>query len=212
MAFSDLYEVLDQQSIGGEPILNAYQVERASGAFGALAIVTAFIDSVGSFIRNIQHTTVTHDIVTCRSLNDPTDFASAVMSPNVGVLTGQQLANFSAGTIQFNRRRTDMNNGQKRYAAGTELEAVGNVWQAAFIAQMQILGDRLVLPWEQASAPGIDVCSMVIIKRICITSPSPPCVGGYRLPLASDPLTLYVPTVALVRDTIRSQVSRKRLV
>ena len=211
MAFTDLYEVLDKQSIGGEQILNAYQVERASGAFGALDIATAFVDSVGSFIRNIQHTTVTHDIVTARSLDDPTDFASVVMSPNTGILTGDQISNFTALTIQFNRRRTDMNNGQKRYAAGNELQAVGNQWAATFITTAQILADRLVQPWETAAAPGVDVCSMVIIKRICTTSPSPPCAGGYRLPLSSDPLTLYTPVSALVRDTIRSQVSRKRL-
>lgn len=212
MAFTDLYEVLDLQSIGGEPILNAYQVERASGAFASLDIATAFIDSVGSLIRNVQHITVTHDIVTVRSLSDPTDFASAIMSPNVGVLVGPQIANFNALTIQFNRRRTDMNNGSKRYAAGTEGQFSGNQWDAPFLVTAQILADRLVLPWETAAAPGVDVCTLVIIQRICTTSPSPPCVGGYRLPLSTDPLTMYTPLTALVRDTVRSQVSRKRLV
>jgi len=212
MAFSDLYEVLDLQSIGGEPILNAYQVERASGAFAALDVAVAFIDSLGTVIRNVQHTTVIHDIVTVRSLDDPTDFASAVMSPNAGTLTGPQLANFNALTIQFNRRRTDMNNGSKRFAAGTEGQATGNSWDAPFLVTAQILADRLVTPWERAAAPGIDVCSLVILQRVCTTSPSPPCVGGYRLPLSTDPLVMYTPISALVRDTIRSQVSRKRLV
>lgn len=211
MAYADLYEVLDQQSVGGEQILNAYQVERASGAFAALDIAVAFIDSMGSLIRNIQHTIVQHDIVTVRSLDDPTDFATAVMSPNTGVLTGAQISNFSAATIQFNRRRTDMNNGQKRFIAGTELSATGNLWTAAFRDTVQIVADRLVQPWETAAAPGVDVCSLVIIKRICTTAPSPPCAGGYRLPLSTDPLTLYTPLSALARDTVRSQVSRKRL-
>lgn len=211
MAFADLYEVLDFQSIAGEPVLNAYQVERASGAFAALDIAIAFIDSLGSLIRNVQHTTVQHDIVTVRSLSDPEDFGSAVMSPNNGVLVGTQPSNFTAATIQFNRRRTDMNNGMKRYAAGTETEAQGNVWTAAFLVTLQILADRVVQAWEEAAAPGVAVCSLVIIQRICITSPSPPCVGGYRLPLSTDPLVLYKPASALVRDTIRSQVSRKRL-
>lgn len=212
MAFSDLYEILDLQSIGGEPILNAYQVERAGGAFAALDVVTAFIDSLGTLIRTIQHNTVTHDIVTARSLDEPTDFASAVMSPNVGILTGNQLANFAALTIQFNRRRTDMNNGSKRFAAGDETVAAGNQWVSAFLTSAQTLADRLVQPWETLAAPGIDVCSLVIIQRICTTSPSPPCAGSYRLPKSSDPLKMYTPVTALVRDTIRSQVSRKRLV
>ncbi len=209
MAFSDLYEVLDNQSIGGEPLLNVYQVERVAGAFAALDIAIAFIDSVGSLIRNIQHTTVVHDIVTVRSLADPTDFASSVMSPNTGVLTGPQLANFAAATIQFNRRRTDMNNGSKRFAAGDETNATGNNWDGAFLPTIQILADRLVQAWEEAAAPGVAVCNLVIIKRICTTTPSPPCVGGYRLPLVTDPLTLYTPASALARSTIRSQVSRK---
>ncbi len=210
--FTDLYEVLDLQSIGGEPVLNAYQVERTSGAFAALDIAVAFIDSLGSLIRDIQHIGVTHDIVQVRSLSDPTDFATAVMSPNTGVLAGTQLTNFSAATIQYNRRRTDMNNGQKRYAAGDESQAAGNQWIAGFLTTIQILADRTVQAWEKAAAPGVSVCTLVIIQRICTTSPSPPCVGGYRLPLSTDPLVFYTPTTALVRDTIRSQVSRKRLV
>lgn len=212
MAFTDLYELLDKQEIGTKPILNAYQVERTSGAFAALDIAVAFIDSMGSLIRNVQHTTVQHEIVTVRSLSDPEDFATAVMSPNTGVLVGSQISNFQAATIQFNRRRTDMNNGMKRFAAGTESSAAGNSWVSAFLVDLQILADRLVQPWEEAAAPGVSVCTLVIIKRICITSPSPPCVGGYRLPLASDPLVMYTPMSALVRDTIRSQVSRKELV
>ncbi len=212
MAFVDLYEVLDLQSIGGEPILNAYQVERVSGAFAALDIAIAFIDSIGQLLLNVQHTTVTHDIVTVRSLDDPTDFGSAVYSPNTGVLVGNQLSNFAAATIQFNRRRTDMNNGSKRFAAGDELVATGNVWTAPFLVDLQTLADRLVNPWEESDAPGVEVCNLVIIKRICITTPSPPCVGGYRLPLTTDPLVLYTPVSALVRSTIRSQVSRKLLV
>ncbi len=209
MAFSDLYEVLDNQSIGAEPLLNAYQVERVTGSFTALDIAVAFIDSMGSLIRNIQHTTVIHDIVTVRSLDDPTDFATAVFAPNTGVLVGAQLSNFAAGTIQFNRRRTDMNNGQKRYAAGDETQAVGNNWSAAQLTAMQALADRLVQPWEESAAPGVAVCNLVIIKRICTTTPSPPCLGGYRLPLSTDPLVLYTPVSALARSTIRSQVSRK---
>lgn len=210
--FTDLYEIVDNQEIGAEPLLNAYQVERTSGAFAALDIAVAFIDSLGSLIRNIQHTTVQHNVVTVRSLSDPTDFATAVMSPNTGVLVGNQLSNFQAATIQFNRRRLDMNNGMKRYAAGTESSAAGNLWTSTFLTTVQILADRIVQPWEEAAAPGVSVCTLVIIKRICTTSPSPPCVGGYRLPLVSDPLTFYTPMSALARDTIRSQVSRKRLV
>lgn len=212
MAFSDLYEVLDRQSKGTSVILNVYHAEKVNPAFKAVDIANAFEDTIIGPQLTVQPDNLVHDKIDVRSLNDPLDFFSLIPSPNVGLIVADELTNFTAATIQFNRLRTDMKNGQKRFLAGSEGQASANVWTAAFITDLTTLGTALVTQWEDATFPGIPVCNFVIIKRICTTSPSPPCVGGYRLPLSTDPLTLYRPVTFIVRDTIRSQVSRKRLV
>jgi hypothetical protein len=105
-----------------------------------------------------------------------------------------------------------MRNGQKRWPLGLEADNNGNLWVAGFITECLDLANAIINPWQLDSAPGVDVCDYGILKRICITSPSPPCVGGYRLPENDGELTFFIPLVAVIRSTVRSQVSRKRLV
>ncbi len=213
MAFSDLYQILDNQDVGGQRILNVYQVTKLNPAFDSADVLLAYLDTVYDDVRAIQPDTLTHGVVEVASLSDPLDFATGTRTPDIGLLAGNPLASFVAATIQFNRLRTDIKNGQKRWVAGNEGTVTGNFWTAAFNTLLATLGTTLISQWEDAASPGIPVCSLIILKRFCTTSPSPPCVGGYRLPENDAEAAIsYIPTSFSARDTVRSQTSRKRLV
>lgn len=213
MAFADLYEIKDNQASGGSALLNIYQVTKLNPSFTATNILNAYFDTIYDAVRAIQPSTVSHNTVEVRSLSDPLDFASGVQAPDTGTLAGEALANFVALTIQFNRLRTDMKNGQKRWTAGSETSATVNQWAAGILAVAATLGTAIVGNWEETANPGIPVCRYIVLARWCTTSPSPPCAGTYRLPENdTEAAKSYIPTTFLVQNTIRSQVSRKRLV
>ncbi len=212
MAFSDWYEVIDIQASDGQQVLNVYHVQKVNPAFDANEVALAYSNTVFPKILLIQPVNVVHTSVTVRSLDDPLDFAGISITPNVGTLAGTGLSTFNAATIQFTRLRTDMKNGQKRWIGGVEESINRNLWNASFITLLTDLATAVVSAWETSASPGIPVCTFGILKRICTTSPSPPCVGGYRLPESDAELVFYTPATFTVRDRVRSQVSRKLLV
>ena len=212
MAFSDWYEIIDTQSTSGQIVLNVYHVQKLSPAFGANDVLSAYIDTVVPQVLAVQPISLSHDSFSARSLSEPTDFAASTISPNIGTLSGVALSTFTAATIQFNRLRTDMKNGQKRWVAGTEAQVVTNIWSAALQAALVTLGQSIISQWEDDSNPGVPVCTFGILKRICTVQPPPVPCPSYRLPESDAELLFYTPSSFNVRDTVRSQVSRKRLV
>lgn len=212
MAWTDAYEIKDKQSYTQQQVLNIFHVERADTGVTAEEILTAYVDSITGIIRVIQPLSLTHDVLECQSLSDPGDFATATFTPNAGLLSGNALSAFSAATIQFNRRRTDMKNGQKRFVAGNEANIVGNIWTTAFVDLMDDVGDAMVADWERAASPGVPVCNYVIIQRICDEVDAEGKCIRYRLPENVSEYLSYQPLTFISRDTIRSQVSRKRLI
>ncbi len=212
MGFTDAYEIRDRQTYTGQQVLNVYHCEKLNPAFDSNDVALAYRGTVMDAILAVQPSQLTHDVIEVQSLSEPTDFATLTFTPNVGLLTGQSGSAFTAATIQFNRLRTDMKNGQKRWVAGSETEMSGNDWITSFLVDLDVLAQAVIANWIDPAVPGVPVATFAIIKRICTTSPSPPCVGGYRLPKDTDPYIAYFPTSYIVRDTIRSQVSRKRLI
>lgn len=211
MAFSDWYELIDQQTISGQIINNVYHVVRASPTFTAENMVQAYRDSILSVMLPLQTTGLKHNVLSARSLDDPLDFYSIAPVPGDGTLVGLQLSSYISATIQFNRLRTDMKNGQKRFFVGSESELAANFWVGAFLVDVAALGDAITTTWEEAAAPGVDVCNYGILKRVCIIQPPPVPCPGYRLPENDAELIFYIPTTAVARPTVRSQVSRKQL-
>lgn len=211
MAYADLYELRDKQDLGGQDVLNIYHVEKADPAYEADDIAQAYLDSIMPSILLMQPDDLQHSVIEVESLADPLDFATLTFTPNAGLLSGSALSTFSAAAIQFNRRRTDMKNGQKRWLAGIETRIAVNTWDATMIGLIDDVGDALVADWELTADPGVKVCEYVIIKRICVGSPPPdPCVT-YRLPDDDAELVMYHPIAFITRDKVRSQVSRKKL-
>ena len=213
MALSDFWEVKDRQVFDFKPVLNIYHVKRIDGGADAAAIAQAFLDWILlAELVTVQPVKLTRTTVDVENLGSPTDFASLDSSAHPGSVTGPQLPGFNAATIQFNRTRTDMKNGMKRWVAGTETELNEGTWLSTFITLLQGVADRIMTPWEEAASPGIDLVEFCVLKRFCVVPAQDPCLQ-YRLPNTSAEIDAnhYVPTNALARSRVRSQVSRKVL-
>lgn len=213
MALSDFWEVKDNQVFDGKPILNIYHVKRIDGGANAGNIAQAFMDWVLlAFLVGVQPAGVTRTTVDVENLGSPTDFASIDSSALPGTIIGAELPGFNAATIQFNRTRTDMKNGMKRWVAGTELEQDNGSWVGGMVTLLDAVAARVMDPWEEAASPGIDLVEFCILKRFCVVPLQDPC-QVYRLPNTSAEIDAnhYVPTSALTRTRLRSQVSRKIL-
>lgn len=214
MPLIDFYEVRDFQVQGAQNILNVYQYRNLGTGGPASNIAQAFIDTVFPAVRPIQVAGLFRTFLEVENLGSPFDFATVDTSSFPGTRPGIALSTLIGASIQLNRTRMDIKNGQKRFAAGTETDSTGNFWDAPFLAELQALADVLVQPLQLAGSPGIDRAELVILKRFCTVLPSPPCTGVYRLPdtdLEADNNN-YSPVTATARATVRSQVSRKRLV
>jgi len=210
----DFYEIRDFQEQNQQNILNIYQVRNLGSGGPAANVAQTFIDWVLPVLTPIQSNSIARTVIEVQNLGSPFDFASVDSSSHPGTLVGSDLTTLIAATIQFNRTRTDIKNGMKRYACGSESKVAGNLWELSFLTDLQTLGDKIVDQWELAGTPGVKRLEMVIIKRFCSTTPSPPCAGVYRLPDITQDIdaNFYAPVTATVRTTVRSQVSRKRLV
>lgn len=212
MSFSDWYEVVHRQEQDGEPVLNVYHVERDNVGVEAQTVAEAFNDAILPALAALQYTGLTNVSIDARSLFDPFDFFSRVPTIPAGLRVGANFAQFNVVTVQFNRTRTDMRNGQKRFTAGVEADSNGATWLAPLLADAVTLTVALLNAWEIGGFPGVAQCRYGILQRICKSAPSPPCVDGYRLPEDDLELEFFTPITAIVRNTVRSQTSRKRLV
>lgn len=213
MPLIDFYEIRDFQQLGQSNVLNVYHVRNLGTGGPAANAAQIMIDWVFPVLRLIQNTLLTRTFIEVQNLGSPFDFATVNSAAYPGVAAGTALPTFTTPTIQFNRTRTDIKNGMKRFAAGAETEITINDWDAPFVVKLQALADKIVDQWELAATPGVKRLEFVILKRFCTTSPSPPCVGGYRLPETDAEIdaNYYRPLTATPRSKARSQVSRKVL-
>jgi len=208
---SDFWELIDNQSIGGEPLINVYHCKRILAGANAVNVGQSFIKSIlQDELLAMQPSAVSRTTIDVRNLGDPFDFTSIDSSSLPGSRAGEILPAFNAAAIQFNRTRTDMRNGNKRWCAGGESDSVSGVWSAGFQTLLTDLGTAMVTPWEQVAAPGVDVCDYVILKRFCVVGGQDPCLE-YRLPNTTAEIDAnhYAPTAFVIRTLVRSQVSRK---
>ncbi len=213
MAITDFWQLKDNQIYQGKGILNVYHLKRIQAGATAQTVAEAFVaDILTTTFLNMQDSNLSRTIVEVENLGDPTDFIAFDSSSQPGTDTADNPAGFNAASIQFNRTRTDMKNGQKRFLMGNENDAAAGKWDATFLADLSIVGTSIVTPWRTAAAPGVDVCSFVILKRFCVVDGQDPCLK-YRLPMNSAEIDgfHYVPIFFTTRDNVRSQVSRKRL-
>ncbi len=214
MAIADFWELKDNQVLGGTNILNVYHLKRILAGATAAVVAQAFLDTVlTAAMRSLQDSNLTRTTVEVENIGDPLDFASLDSSAKGGTDSLDHPAIFNAATIQFNRTRTDMKNGQKRFLMGSDDDAVDGVWDAAFLLKFDDVATTIISDWERASDPGVAVCNFVILKRFCVVDGQSPC-QAYRLPKNSTEIDAfhYVPLNTIRRDRIRSQVSRKKLI
>lgn len=214
MALSDFWQLKDNQVLGGLNILNVYHLKRILAGATASDIADAFTNSIltPTFLA-MQDNQLVRTTVEVENLGTPTDFAAVDSSAFPGTDVTDHPAIFNAAAIQFNRTRTDMKNGQKRFLMGNDNDAVDGVWDAAFLTDLDTVAASIIAPWRTAAAPAVDVCAFVILKRFCVVDGQSPCLK-YRLPEDDTEVDgfHYVPNATTQRDRIRSQVSRKRLI
>ncbi len=213
MALSDFWEVKDFQTFLGKTILNVYHVKRILAGANAFSVAQGFIDSIiMAELADLQDTDLGRTVLEVTNLGDVTDFITSDTSALAGLRVGVSFSGFTAATVQFNRTRTDMKNGQKRFCVGNETDANQGVWNAGIVTELNDLATALITPWEDNAAPGIDICQLVVLKRFCVVPAQDPCLQ-YRLPntTAEVDANHYVPVSTIVRGNQRSQVSRKIL-
>lgn len=214
MALTDYWQVKDNMVAGQQRSLNVYHVKRILAGATAQMVAEAFDFSILTLnYLGMQATNLDRSTIEVENLGDPTDFVAYDSSAKGGTDTGDTLVTFNAASIQFNRTRIDMKHGQKRFVVGNDADELLGVWNAAFLAQLALLGQTIIDPWTTLAAPAVDVCSFVILKRFCVDPLQDPC-QVYRLPNTDTEVDSfhYVPLTFTVRDRIRSQVSRKVLV
>ncbi len=214
MALTDFWELKDNQVLAGLNVLNIYHVKRILAGADATEIANAYFNSILTVaFLNLQDNNLTRSVVEVANLGTPTDFAAVDSSAFPGTDVGDHPAIFNAAAIQFNRTRTDMKNGQKRWVMGNDNDAASGVWDTGFLNDLNDVGATIIAPWRTAAAPAVDVCSFVILKRFCVVDEQSPCLA-YRLPNTDTEIDgfHYVPVSVTARDRIRSQVSRKKLI
>ncbi len=209
MALIDMYQITHKATNVSQNLLNVYHVERSAGTVTASDIAQAFQDSIMASLIALQNTVTLYDSVFVENLDDPTDFDTLIQTGQAGGRLGANAPTGLAFEIRFPRERRDMHDGFKRWGGLSEETFSSQDLAAAFIADMGLLGDNLVLTWEQASAPGVAVCDYVIIKRICTVQPPPTPCPSYRLPETTAELVFYKPLKHQEKTTVRTQVSRR---
>lgn len=213
MALTDFWQLKDNADILGKNLLNVYHVKRILAGADAQDVAEAFAFSILTLnLLGMQDFNMLRSTVEVENLGDPTDFFSYDSTALKGTDAASHLPTFNAATIQFNRTRIDMKNGQKRLFVGNEGDLNENVWTTAFQDQITLVADTIIDTWKTAAAPAVDVCAFVILKRFCVVPDQVPCVK-YRLPETDTEIdgNHYVPLTHLVRPRVRSQVSRKIL-
>ncbi len=214
MALADFWQVKDNQILGGLNILNVYHVKRILAGADAQDVALAFINTILTLnFRALQDNQLTRTTVEVENLGTPTDFVAEDSSAFPGTDVGDHPAIFNAASIQFNRTRTDMKNGQKRFMFGNDNDSADGVYDATFMSDLDSVGTTIIGTWKTAAAPAVDVCAFVILKRFCVVPGQAPCLQ-YRLPNTDTEIDdkHYVPVSFTSRDRVRSQVSRKRLI
>ncbi len=214
MALTDFWQVKDNQILSGKNVLNVYHVKRILAGANATKVAQSFLDSIliAGYL-GMQDSNLTRTVVEVENLGDPTDFVAMDSSAKVGTDASSHPAIFNAATIQFNRTRIDMKNGQKRYLVGGAASESDGVWVAGFLTTLDALAATVIADWEEAAAPGVSLVEFVILKRFCVVPLQSPCVK-YRLPNTDAEIdnNHYVPTSSTTRARVRSQVSRKKLI
>jgi hypothetical protein len=214
MPLDDFFELKDNQIYNGKPILNVYHLKKVDGGTNALVVAQAFLDWIlADQLVTAQPDGLTRTTVEVENLGLVTDFASLSSSAFPGDLIAQALPSFNTATIQFNRTRTDMKNGMKRWLVGTEEEQEDGSWVSGMITALDLIATQVITPWEEDTNPGVEACEFVVLKRFCVDPEQDPC-QVYRLPDTDAEVDAnhYVPISFVSRTRVRSQVSRKVLI
>lgn len=202
MALSDAYELRVSGTINNESWNMVFHVLRAAAGFDAGDLIDAFGDSILPLMDGVCSSDVVFNDVSAKNLGDPLDFTTVSLGGGVGNQAGEGMGPNIAMVIRFPRKRVDMHHGYKRIPSCVEGNQVDGVLTGAFLPSLQALADRIVAPWEDAAAPGVDVCSYIVIKRVLDA-------GVYRLPQNDGEFVYYIPDQGVAVANLSTQNTRK---
>lgn len=208
MALSDFYEVIQTLTLQGVEMKNVFHVMKLSPGFTAVDIARAYNETVPPLAAPFMSDAVTMTSLEVRCLDNPLDFGTF----NVGVPGGDTnplVSRFVAYGVRFNRLRSDMRHGYKRWPGVTELGIQNGAVTAGYITLLNALNDALVATWYSIIPVNpTNICQYVIIKRVFdeTTNPGSP---FYRLPINDSELVFYRPLTYQTAAAVTSQNSRK---
>lgn len=203
MAYEDVYEVIDAQTLAGQEVLNVYffvNKNAADTTSTAEDLATVFESVFLPNVTLIQTDNVLHTEIRVRNLFDPSDSFTLAISEAGQNLTADTMPNANALAYTLAQDSGSVRNGQKRYA-GLREDAItdGIVTLAGWITTLNDLGDAIVAALQFAA---VDTWFPAIIKRVLDA-------GNYRLPNNAGELIYGIVQEAIFNPVVSTQTSRK---
>jgi hypothetical protein len=208
MPLADVYQLIDKQMYGQQPVENVWFFERLDAGGSAADLIDAFVSGIFPQIRAIQGNGIYHAEITCQSLGDLSDFDTQVTNVYGTYGAVDVLPSFNAVGFTLKPATRAVRPGSKRFV-GVPEEAVisGTIVFPAYLTALEAL--RIELDDNQVGTDS--EYQPVIVKRVRY-QPDPveePDKWSYRLPETDAELVLGLVKQALLNPETTSQVSRK---
>ena len=202
MAFQDLYELVDVQTIAGQEVLNVYYYINnnvLNGGATAEDLAEAFEAQVLPSILAVQVELLTHTELRVKNLYTPSDAHVLALSES-GAIATDAFPTFDAVGFRLVQGNGAIRNGAKRIGGIPEGAATdGVIDSGTYITALDAVGTAMA---DTLSLLLADVFMPVVVGRILDG-------GSYRLPANSGEAVLGAILEAVFSVLVTSQTSRK---
>lgn len=204
MAWQDVYELIDRQTLAGQQVLNVYYYfnnDTLAGAADAQDLIDSYVGQILPSLRPIQTNDLLHVEIEARNLFNPTDRAvNAISLAGTSSETDYQNA-FSAVGVSLVQDNGAIRNGSKRFAGIPDARVTdGIITEGIYIGLLTTLMEALSGTLEFGV---ISTWLPIVVKRI-LEAP-----GVYRLPENAGETVYGSITDAEWNPVVTSQTSRK---
>lgn len=203
MAFGDIYELIDVQTLAGQTVLNVYFYRQNNLAVTADAqdLIDSYVGQVLPEVAGVQTDNVLHTEIRCRNLFNPVDNAVEAISVAGADTSNEGMTNFDAVGYALSQNNGSVKNGAKRYAGLPEgAQNDGVIDEPVYIALLTTLAAALTGTLDVGI---VGTWLPIIVKRIAEGG------GDYRLPANAGEAVFGEIISAVFNPVVTSQVSRK---
>lgn len=187
-----LYQIILEQSYGGQTVLNRFWYENTLGSDDEQdKAAEAFDEDVLPGLSLIQNTGVSYVKITAKNVTG--DLADHVMTPTTtaGTLVGNHLPSFIAASYRLHRTTKETRNGGKRFCGAREEDVAAQLWIAAYFSAL-------------GTFAGVLIADISVVGGIFS-----PVIGRFN-PLTPTQWTSNPIATASASQIVSSQVSRKQ--